>query len=359
MTGPATDELNLDFVRDTSSDPWVSVLLPSLRGAPDSRAGSTQLANLLREASAQLKARELSDDLLAPAAELVGDTALWQQQFAGLALYLTPNGMHRFRVPMEFAPTVVVGDVPHLRPLVPAMAPGQTYYLLQLSQKHVRLFEVAGGSIHELDRGAIPGSLDEVEGDREHQERVQFSTPGGGGTMRGHGADSGVLEAQRERFLRQVAHGVEERLGRREPAVPLVLAGVDDLVGAFRPLCSYPGLTDLTVHGSADGLSPTEVLDRARPVLDAHREQVAQRRADRLKELRAGNRLVEAPADILVAAQEGRVEALLVGADPERVDGGPSDDVVDRLIVATVGQGGKVLPMPSATADTLIAVLRF
>lgn len=360
MTVPAADDLDLDFVRSEQTDLWVSVLLPTLRNAPDSRAGSTLLANLLRDAAAELKARGVSDDRLAPASALVDDSAFWQRQSEGLALYLSQNGMHSFRVARELPPTVAIGDIPRLRLLVPELAQEGEYYLLQLAQNQVRLFRVTSRTIEELDRGPIPASAEELEGDREHQIRAQFTTPGGGGYMHGHGADSGVLEAQREQFLRQVGHGVEERLGRRDPAVPLVVAATEELAAAFRPVCDYRGLTDLTVPGNAERATPAELLERARPVLEAHQAGQAQRRAERLQELRSGSRLVERPHAVLGAAQEGRVDALLVGANAgEAGDGGPDDELVDRAIVATLKSGGRVLPMPASTADTLIAVLRY
>ena len=360
MTVPAADDLDLDFVRSDQTDLWVSVLLPTLRDAPDSRAGSTLLANLLRDAAAELKARGVSDDRLAPAAALVDDSAFWQRQSEGLALYLSENGMHSFRVARELPPTVAIGDIPRLRLLVPELAHEGEYYLLQLAQNQVRLFRVTSRTIEELDRGPIPASAEAIGGDRERQIRAQFTTPGGGGFMHGHGADTGVMEAQREHFLRLVGRGVVERLGRTDQAVPLVVAATEELAAAFRPVCDYRGLTDLTVPGNAERATPAELLERVRPVLEAHQAGQAQRRAERLHELRSGSRLVERPHAVLGAAQEGRVDALLVGANAgEAGDGGPDDELVDRAIVATLKSGGRVLPMPATTADTLIGVLRY
>ncbi len=360
MSVPATDELDLDFVKKEPTDLWVSVLLPSLRNAPDRRAGSTQLANLLREANELLEQRGLGTDRLAPARALVEDTGFWLRQSEGIALYISDKGMHTFRVPVTLAPSVTIGQVPRLRPIVPAMLPERTYYLLQLAKKQIRLFEVSPEGIQELDRGPIPGSMDDVEGDREGQERVQFATASGGGALQTHGADSGAEEAADERFLREVARTVEERLGRREPAVPLVLACTEEVAADFRAVCGYPGMTDVTVTGSADGMTANELFERARPVLDRHRADKAQRRSERLQELRAGTRLEDDPLSIVSAAEEARIDALLVGAmDGETNGDGPDDDIVDRAILATLRGGGRVLPMPETTTDTLIGVLRY
>lgn len=360
MTVPAADDLDLDFVRSEETDLWVSILLPTLRDAPDSRAGSTLLANLLRDAAAELKARGVSDDRLAPATALVDDSNFWQRQSEGLAIYLSKDGMRSFRVARELPPTVAIGDIPRLRLLVPELAHEGEYNLLQLAQNQVRLFRVTNRTIEELDLGPIPASSEAVGGDRERQIRAQFTTPGGGGFMHGHGADTGVMEAQRQHFLRLVGRGVVERLGRTDQAVPLVVAATEDLAAAFRPVCDYRGLTDVTVPGNSERATPAELLERARPVLVAHQADQAQRRAERLQELRSGSRLVERPSAVLGAAQEGRIDALLVGANAgEAADGGPDDELVDRAIVATLKGGGRVLPMPATTTDTLIGVLRY
>lgn len=353
---PVTDDMDLDFAKKEATDLWVSILLPTLRRAPDTRAGSTQLANLLKEAAAKLKERGLSADRLAPAIALVDDVGFWQRQSDGLALYISDTDMHTFRIPLEPTPSVTLGQEPRLRPVVPALRPEGTYVLLQLAQKQIRLFRVTPDTIDELDRGPIPTSVEEYESSRDEQ----YSAPTPGGVMFGHG-DSGEQDALRESFLREVARGVEERLGRRKPAMPLVLAATEKTAASFRQLCEYPGMTDLTVHGSADGMTPNELLDRARPALQEHAAQETQRRSERIAELRAGNRLEEDPQGILLAAEASRIDALLVGANTAETPngGGPEDDLVDRVILATLRGGGRVLPMPASSPDTLIGVLRY
>ncbi|SDB86964.1 DNA-binding transcriptional regulator, MocR family, contains an aminotransferase domain [Raineyella antarctica] len=354
-TMTVTADLDLDFVKAEPTDLWVSVLLPTLRRAPDTRAGSTQLANLLKEASTRLKERGVSTDRLAPASALVDDAGFWQRQGDGLALYISDHGMHTFRLPLEPSPSVTIGQVPRLRPVVPALRPEGTYYLLQLAQKQIRLFRVTPDSIDELDRGAIPTSVEEYDRGRDQQ----YTAPTPGGVMFGHG-DSGEQDALRESFLREVARGVEERLGRCQPAMPLVLAATEKTAASFRQICAYPGMTDVIVHGSADGMTPTELLDRARPVLQEYATKETQRRSERIAELRAGNRLEEDPQGVLLAAEGARVEALLVGASTEGANGnGPEDDLVDRAIQATLRGGGRVLPMPASSPETLIGVLRY
>lgn len=352
---PVTDDLDLDFVKTEMTDLWVSILMPTLRTAPDSRAGSTQLANLLKEATARLQERGLSADRLAPAAALVDDAGFWQRQADGLALYLSEQGMHAFRVPVEPAPSVTVGQVPRMRPVVPALRPEGAYYLLQLAQKQTRLFRVTPGAIEEMDRGSIPASIAEYELSRDQQ----YTAPTPGGVMFGHG-DSGEQDAVRDLFLREVARGVKERLGSRTPAVPLVLSATEEVAAAFRQVCEYPGMTDLVVAGSGDGMSAQELLERARPILEKHRTELAQTRSERLQELRSGNRLEEDPQGVLLAAEGARVEALLVGAASAEANGpGPDDDLVDRAILATLRGGGQVLPMPASSPDTLVGVLRY
>jgi hypothetical protein len=73
-----------------------------------------------------MTARE-ADGLLAPVRELGDDTGFWQHQADGLAVYVAPELMRSFRVPLELDENAVVGPRFRLRPLLPLLA-GDGHY---------------------------------------------------------------------------------------------------------------------------------------------------------------------------------------------------------------------------------------
>lgn len=72
--------------------PCVSIFMPTHRAGPETRQDPLRLRNMLGQAAARLDEGGLTQreitDLLAPAAELDGDTGFWRHLADGLAIFL-------------------------------------------------------------------------------------------------------------------------------------------------------------------------------------------------------------------------------------------------------------------------------
>src|SRR5690606_34672544 len=83
----------------------VSLFMPTHRAGPDTRQDPIRFRNLVSTAAtlladeAGVAAREV-DDLLAPLHALADDTEFWNHQADGLAVYLAPDLVRTFRVPL-------------------------------------------------------------------------------------------------------------------------------------------------------------------------------------------------------------------------------------------------------------------
>ncbi|MDO5499435.1 MAG: hypothetical protein Q4F67_07120 [Propionibacteriaceae bacterium] len=349
------DDLDVQEFAEEAGDRWISLQLPTHRSGPESTSGSIMLKNLIRDAAAQVDDtdQERLEESVGP---LVDDSQFWRFQAEGLAIFVSPEATRVHRVSIPLAPIARAGDTPHLVPLAPILGRVTDASILQLSLGAVRLFQVRGEVIEEAELGPIPASVDELQVDRDHQTQLQFTSQGGGAvSFHGHGADGSVDRTRRDRFLRHVARGLEERESQRRTHGPLFLAATQDMAELFIRLSGRSDLSDRLIPGSADGVRPAEVLERARPVLDAYGERRLADHRETLGQRRSQGRVLDGdPAQVLEAATHGRVDTLYVGEVDEA-----DFDTVNQAILATLGNSGEVLPAPDDDIRGVVATLRF
>lgn len=361
------DLIDQEFLRDLAAQPGpcVSIYLPTYRFGPDTRTNGPRLKRLIDEAAKALTAGETGVDeaerILSPLRNLVQEASLWQSASDGLALFAAPGFARWFRLPIPVAEEVRVADAFRVLPLLPVLTGDGEFLILALSQASVRLFAATRSTVEELDRGDLPGSIDEALGELE-RERQLTGHSGGIGVQVLHGQMSGaeVDKSVLEEYLRAVADGLRKRLGGAERR-PLVLAAVANYLPVFKDVISYPNLVDGVVAGNPDRRSAKELQMSAWPVVAfKFREPVTQALA-KFAELGGTGKALTDIEEILEAAGSGRVETLLFGpglpiAEPV-VNG---IDSVDRAILATLTGAGKIYAAgedldPGAVA----AVLRY
>lgn len=337
---------------DRSPNRWVSLLMPTHRSGPETTSDPIMLKNLLKAAGEQLDVagRERLEETVAP---LVSDSQFWQFQGDGLAVFVSTDAMHIHRLSIPLEPVARVADTPHLVPLAPVLGRPRDASILQLSLGQVRLFTVSGEIIEEAELGPIPASIDDLTSDRDHQTQLQFRSQVGGSIMfHGHGADGSVDRTRRDRFLRHVARGLEEREATQRTHGTLFLAATQETAHLFARISGRPELSDRLIPGSADGLRPAELLERAQPVLDDYAERTRAAQRDHLGQRLSQGRLVDKPAHVVEAAGQGRVETLYVG----RVEDADVD-LVNRAIIETLRHSGEVFAAPDG--EVVAATLRF
>ena len=150
-----------DLIRlaDERGGTRVSLFLPTHRGGPRTDRNRIRLKNLLATARRALlaergRAGEV-DAVLDPAQQFLDEMRSWEQPRDGLALFLGPSGLRRFRIPVRLPELVTVGDRFVVRPLLPLLTAGGRFYVMALSQDEIRLFE---GTRFSLDELALDGA---------------------------------------------------------------------------------------------------------------------------------------------------------------------------------------------------------
>lgn len=318
-------ESDLKPLLDERPGPCVSLYLTT--GGIGSRApqGAIRLKNLLREARTGLQVRGLDpgaiETLLKPVEDLAADSPFWNTGEEGVALFAAPGFTRAFHLPRDFAQRCEVGGHFFLKPLLPLVARGDTFYVLALSQNETRLLEATCRTVRRLGPEHLPQSLVDALGEVRTAQNLQFhtasSTRAGGqvAVFHGQGVGEGDVKEDLRRYLRQVESAMRKLLAGR--TAPVVLAGAEPLPSLYREISAYPHLAAATIAGNPEHLSDGELRDRAWEILAPQWSRELQRAAERFEDLAATPRTSSDVTKILPAARHGRVETLLLACDAD------------------------------------------
>ncbi|MEA5074939.1 MAG: hypothetical protein VB139_01145 [Coriobacteriia bacterium] len=352
----------------------VSLFLPTQRFGPGSQeADSTRLKNLLREAEAMLAEQGLKtaevDRLLAPARALPDDRPLWLRSRDGLVALLGTEGHHIFQVDLPVAERVHVGHRFSVRPLLPLLGRDDSYWVLALSQKRVRLLKGDRISLTEVPAEHIPESLsDALQWEDYEKTSLQFhtGTSGTGGRRPAvfHGTGEPDTKKELVRFFRDIDRGLHEHLG--DEHAPLVLAGVDYLIPLYREISTCPALLDGAVTGNPDAIGEQVLHERSWAIAAGAFDRQSGRVLESVLDMWASPRVITEPAGITEAAAAGRVDSLLLSDTaeawlPAAEAEGPMD-LLEQAALDTLRSSGAVVVFPAERmphGEDAVALLRY
>ncbi len=341
----------------------VSIYMPTSRAGAEVRENPIRAKSLIKDAETALKANgataEEATEIVAPLVALLEDTEYWQFLADGLAMYAAKGFWRAFRLTIDFPEITHVSDRLSVLPVVSAGVHQDDFLLLALSQNKVRLYEGTFATMREIGLGAIPESMEDVEGETTpppHQQQ-QFAA-GGAGMMHGHGTGAEVGDVQVQKFLRQVAQGLAEVLEPNDRR-PVVVASVAEYLPGLRAHLDYPHLLPEVVAGNPDTTRPDELHQRAwaivHPALRARAEAEAERFGDAIG---AGRAIAGGGTDILHAARDGRVDTLLLTRRRCTADHGPDD--LDSAVGQVLATSGRVVVVDTLPEDVAAgAIARF
>ena len=384
----ARDELKV--LAEVRHNQCVSIYMPTHRAGHDVQQDPIRLKNLLGQVEAQLQTMGLQPPgiagLLAPVTNLLADLLFWQHQRDGLAIFLSPDTIHAFRLPYRFQALALVAERFHLKPLLPLLDVAGQFYVLTLSQEEIRLFEGTTYSLSEIELRNVPAGLTEFLKDGDRERHLQFHTstrnPGGRGGNRpavfhGHGVIESNARDDILRYFRRVDAGLQNVL--REETAPLVLAAVDPLPSIYHAANTYPHLLAEGVASHPEALSVEALHAQAWAILEPYFLTV-QREARDLYNHYAGTgdaRASDDIAKIVVTAYYERIANLFVASgiqqwgtfDPqsqavtlhnERQSG--DQDLLDLAAVHTFLNRGEVYvvsPEAMPSGEPVAAIFRY
>lgn len=335
----------------------VSIFLPTHYEGPEVRQDPIRLKNLTTAAVDQLIERGLrrpdAEAIVAPVRTLMKDDEFWRRRSDGLACFCAADLFQVYRVPMRLEEELFVDNRFHLKPLAPLLHANARFYILALSQEDARLFESTRYTTSEL---ALPEiALAELDGaEQPHQYHShQAPTQGKGGTTEaihhGHGGADDRTKVDALQFFHRVDRAVTDVLG--DDKAPLVLACVEFLAPIYAEANTYKHLFADIIPGSPNGRSMDEFRARAWELIEPAVRQEEQRSIDAFQQNRASGRASDDIGEVVLAAQAGRVEALLVEQGARQA--GRVDPQAQQVQLATGEQDGNVELLDYAVNRTL------
>ncbi len=346
--------------------PTITVLLPG-RDAVQVRERSALLKSCVDSAFHKLLDLGMTPHeiarLAAPLLSVGEDLVTRDSLQSGVALFVDSESFYYFEIPNETPPTVAVGSHFHMRPLLEWLTDPRHFFILELLPTHVSLTRSREERLVEvpLPRG-VPFSLDAMSRD-EAPEWV--SRPGGVRRIHAESAAGphasgairfGMASANEERRVRFFCVLVDRGLHSLlvEEAVPLVLAGSDRLVAAYRRENTYPSTVAATLSGSLESMTPEQCIRRARSLIRMEKIEEATRHLSAMEEYAPGDRWSTSVDVVLRGARQGRVGRLFLGRESEALGNhetlcdlpeGPyayREDLLNAAAVETLAHGGEV-----------------
>jgi len=353
--------------------------------------GAIRLKNLTGQAAEKLQAAALkagdAQTLLAPALALIDDFDFWQHQDEGLALFLHDGDMRTYKVPLPLEESVHAGKGFHIRPLLPVLAADGSFLVLSVTADDVHMFQASRFAMSEQDSSDLPRNLDEVKGDEkgDYQNPLLAGSAGrpqtgsvGLGKAQVHGdSPEDWRKGRLVEYTRRIALALKARVASNP--LPLVLAADAETGGHLRKQEPIAGLVAGVIEINPDVMDDAKLHKAAYALMQPRLESARKEAVERFSQLKGSGdgRAASALQDVAAAAWQGKVDTLLlaegqsVWRDYDEAQGRlaqndsaerQGQDLLDRLTVRTLRQGGKVFVLPAADmpdGQSAAAVLRF
>ncbi|WP_281542258.1 hypothetical protein [Maribacter aestuarii] len=260
---------------------------------------------------------------LDPVAQLLDRVDFWRNPSDGLAIFLNPkDGMQYFKVPISFEVKTYVSSHYYLKPLLPLYHNVGMYYLLELSQDYVKLYEASRFHFKDVYvEDFAPKRLEEAVGFDHKPKMLQFRTGQNvhsAGSFHGHGEGKDDERKELVTFFRAVDKGVKKVIGHKN--VPLVLVCVDHLFDIYKDASTYPELHPENLGGDPEFRGKTSLHEASWNLMEKHFTKHQSQKALQFNELYHTQKTSYEIDDILNAALHGKVDTLFI-ADEDDIFG--------------------------------------
>src|SRR6185312_11195662 len=346
----------------TTRGPCLTIFLPLQDGFSHVAKAETRL----------VAAAQRADELLAQQGMDAGNRARFLRPILNLAQH-TPLAGHSgsfiiFRAPgstrASFWPdaldtTIKLDDEFFVLPLLRRLTSRESFWLLALSMRNVRLLRGTATDLTEVELpAALPHSLRAAEGFATPELSLDGrSAPGRSNGQSGavHFGTSSLHDKQPaylHDFFKQIERAIKHTV--EASGEPLIVAAVQREMAIYRNVNTYASLLSVAIHGSPDSMTDTILHQRGLAIL---RQSLAGLDETALVtiESAAGRGLLEDEVKgILEAARKGQVERLYL-ATPDHAD----EEAVNSAALAVLRNSGTVVCGELPQGRTAAAILRY
>ncbi|HUK32219.1 MAG TPA: hypothetical protein VLV89_13970 [Candidatus Acidoferrum sp.] len=360
--------------------PCVSIFMNLEAGFGAAERNLLKLKGLLHDAEALVLKAPIAlaetSDFFNAAWRCIDQLNLNPRKEGGIGLFIAEDFFRFYVLPAVVREHISIGTQFFVRPILPTLA-NDNFFLLALSQDHLKLFQGTATELHEVFVKDVPGSLREDFESQSFERENQFHTASPAGVGRQAAIHHGPHIQQKDRilrFFRDVDSGIAARL--KGQSGPLVLAAVHYLMPIYHQVNSYPHLLDEGIFGNPDSQKGDLLLSAARAILEKHYSQERDSVLKMFSENTHTGLTSTNLREVVAAAAGGRVRFLLIPDDAEQwgifdfpdtvhlhahKEAG-DDELLNLAAVLALRDGGQVFVAPKHSfpqGAPLAAIYRF
>jgi hypothetical protein len=351
--------MNLAKVRDPLC---VSLVLPTEHGPEGAKQARLQLKNLIAGARDEVRTHTgalQTDELLAPAEEILADDRFWRDTAQGLAIYLADGIVKVRRVPGKTDAVGLVADRFAITPTLAALVPDTQFRVLALSINHAHVFL---GDRHNFIAMRVPDLPDGLEDALWFDKQDNLLNRHGGMHFGSGGRPTSIVHgsnSQRDENLERHSHyfrvlddALIAEFGQSE--TPLIVAAVEREIAGFVQHSKLNNVMKLGIVGNPEELTLHELHSQAWALVEPLLERKTRTAEDWFYELDGTGRTTCDPVVLAAAAAGGGVDTLFVVGDPRvwSPDGRAVSiehrigdrDLINEAVTDTLTYGGEVFP---------------
>jgi release factor family 3 len=335
------------------ADPAISIYTSLEPDQRDLRAPDARLRELIGQADAMMERDGLDlrrrEQLLGPVRDILGGTDFATHRDPALAIFSSDSFTIVETLPIQVAESVSVAADFHIKPLLPFLSQNRHFFILALSKTRVRLLAATPFSTQEVPLEYLPADA-----------QAELDSQSESGALTGES----VLEEERRALLtespKRIAAAVKAALGN--DVAPVVVVADPQVAGHFLKETDLPQLLEDVVTFNPFSVPDGELLAKA---LEVMQPILSEELATILDQLNARLGTAESSVairleEILMGAQEGRVDVLVVAED-ETIWGrfspgttltahgtrAPHDeDLLNQAVVLAMRNGARAFAVP-------------
>ncbi|MBI3308565.1 MAG: hypothetical protein HYZ79_04260 [Candidatus Melainabacteria bacterium] len=234
----------------------------------------------------------------------------------GIAIFISGDFCKHYILPFRVHENVLSGSNFYLKPILPCYCDEKCFYILALSQNHVRFLECDEYEAKELKLPNIPQTVDEAIGKDILEKQLQAHTSSigvgahGATTFHGHGVGKDHHADNILHFFRAVDKGLHSILKNQN--YPLIVASVDYLLPLYREANSYAFILDEGILGSPEREQNQNLHKKALPIIRKYHQDKVEKENKRYIELGRDNLTSGVIEDIVPKAFNGKVDTLFI-----------------------------------------------
>lgn len=323
-----------------TSQPCVSIIMPTHQAGPETQQGAIRLKNLLSQASQQLQAADHDPALLDSLDSLPDNYDFWQHQNQGLAIFVAEDFCQMYQLPHTVSEHVALGESFLLTPLLRTRNAEGSCFVLTLSWDEAKLFQHDNGSLELHPTESLPATYYDLitprdpEVSLQHTSHRQFGNTGGTSTamFHGHGEGEDKIQADRDQYLTLVGDQVAGAVYNTD--LPLMVVATKEVIGQLQATTHL--YIDATLYSSPSAWSDHE---RETQISEAIGQQIKADLHDtfeRFGSAAAHGQGSSKTSEVLTAAQNGRIDLLILKDD------NLSDPKINSAVVAALRSNAKV-----------------